>query len=417
MKSATRVLIPFALTLALAPLAAAQDDKETQKKKILQEVEKRLEAEHDRLLKDLEKVIEEALAGKKAAPAPAEEPPKALAPAPAKKARGFLGIGADALSEDEKKDLGVKGGVKIMKIVPDGPAAKAGLQVDDVITAVDGHPLESPTEVPALVQAAGAGGKLKIDYLRDGKKQNTSVTLGRHPDDAQDPAPAPKDDPKAGGDLRERIKKFMDKKEPAPAPKAEGSKPGKKAEPGPEDDVLGQLKGLLDKFDPEQFGLDKEQFKELLEQFMPKDEDGNPKLPDLKELLKGMDLERFFGHQPKEEAPKKEEKKPAPKKDVPAPSGPRAWLGLQPEELAEEMRSQFDLEGGLLLADVVAGGPAEKAGLKKNDILVKIDGKVVKGESTLADYMKSAKPGQEATFTILRKAKEQTLKVTLGEKQ
>ena len=69
------------------------------------------------------------------------------------------------------------------------------------------------------------------------------------------------------------------------------------------------------------------------------------------------------------------------------------------------------------MTDVLAGSPAEKAGLKKNDILTKIDGKAVKGEDSLAKFMSSAKAGQEATLTVLRKSKEQTIKVTVGEKK
>jgi hypothetical protein len=45
------------------------------------------------------------------------------------------------------------------------------------------------------------------------------------------------------------------------------------------------------------------------------------------------------------------------------------------------------------------------------------DGKPVKGEEALAKFMSSAKAGQEATLTVLRKSKEQTFKVTIGEKR
>ena len=97
----------------------------------------------------------------------------------------------------------------------------------------------------------------------------------------------------------------------------------------------------------------------------------------------------------------------------------RPWLGLQPEELSDELRAQLDLEEGtgLLVSDVLEGSPAQKAGLRKNDILLKIDGKPVKGEEMLAGYMKSARVGQESTLTVLRKGKEQTYKVTLAERK
>src|SRR5262249_19125792 len=143
----------------------------------------------------------------------------------------------------------------------------------------------------------------------------------------------------------------------------------------------------------------------------------------LKEMFKNFNLDKFKNLLPKGEEP---EEAPAPKKTEPRktepkkaePKAPRPWLGLQPDDLPDELRAQLDLaEGeGLLVSQVLPGSPAEKAGLKKNDILTKIDGKTVKGEESLATFMSSAKVGQEATLTVLRKSKEQTFKVTIGEK-
>src|SRR5690348_15535840 len=92
------------LGLAFATTAVAQDqDKEALKKDLLKEVEKRLKTEDDKLLKDIEKLIEEELkGGGKAAPkaAPKAEP---KAEAHKRKARGYLGVRLIELSDDEKK--------------------------------------------------------------------------------------------------------------------------------------------------------------------------------------------------------------------------------------------------------------------------------------------------------------------------
>jgi membrane-associated protease RseP (regulator of RpoE activity) len=174
----------------------------------------------------------------------------------------------------------------------------------------------------------------------------------------------------------------------------------------------------------EKFGVDPEQFFE-------KGKDGKYRLNDqLKEMFKGFNFDKFKDFLPKTEPEPEEEPapKPAPRKAEPrkaepkkaeAPKAPRPWLGIQPEELPDELRAQLDLADGegLLVTEVLSGSPAEKAGLKKNDILTKIDGKPVKGEEALAKFMSSAKAGQEATLTVLRKSKEQTYKVTIGEKR
>src|ERR1041384_6868416 len=140
-------------------------------------------------------------------------------------------------------------------------------------------------------------------------------------------------------------------------------------------------------------------------------------------MFKNFNLDKFKdllpkGEEPEAPAPKKESRPRAEPKKA-EPKAPRAWLGVQPEDLPDEPRGEARLpEGeGLLVTEVMPGSPAEKAGLKKNDILTRIDGKAVKGEESLAKFMSTAKAGQEVTLTVLRKAKEQTIKVTISEKR
>ncbi|HVE39975.1 MAG TPA: PDZ domain-containing protein [Planctomycetota bacterium] len=430
MKSVCTLLLGF----AFAATAVAQDqDKDALKRELLKEVEKRLKSEDDKLLKDIEKLIDQELKGGKApqaGPKAEAKPEPKVAPkddAPKRKARGYMGVRPTDLTDEEKKDLGIKSGIKVAEVVPGGPAEKAGLKADDVIVTIDGKAMDSPQDVPSMVQAAGAGATLKIEYLRDGKKKNANVLLAVHPADAQ-PAPQDESKPKEQGkgdeDLRERVKKFLQKKE---APQDE-SKPKGKAKPAPApdeggaDDLFALDEDMFEQFKDmfEKFGVDPEQFFE-------KGKDGKYRLNDqMKELFKNFNFDKFKDLLPKGEepeapapapAPKKEPKRAEPKKAE--PKAPRPWLGVQPEDLPDELRAQLDLpEGeGLLVTDVLPGSPAEKAGLKKNDILTKIDGKSVKGEESLAKFMSTAKAGQEATLTVLRKAKEQTIKVTIGEKR
>ncbi|HUR39345.1 MAG TPA: PDZ domain-containing protein, partial [Planctomycetota bacterium] len=384
-------------------------------------VEKRLKSEEDRLLKDIEKVIDEELsrAGKAPKAAPKAEAP---APGPKRKARGYMGVKLMELSDEDKKDLGVKGGLKVAEVVEGGPAAKAGLQPDDVVTAVDGRAIDSMQELAPIMQAAGPGASVKLELLHDGKKKTVAVTLAPHPADAQQGEP-PKEQGKGEDDLRERVKKFLEKKD---APKDESKpKPKAKGKPAPQEDEADDMLA----FDEDMF----EQFKEMFEkfgvdpeQFFEKGKDGKYRLNDqMKEMFKNFNLDKFKDLLPKSEEPEPDpapRKKTEPRKVEPKKAEPRAsrpWLGLQPEELPDELRAQLDLgEGeGLLVTQVLAGSPAEQAGLKKNDILTKIDGQAVKGEESLAKFMASAKPGQEATLTVLRKSKTQAIKVTIGEKK
>lgn len=450
MKLARKVLSTLAVLGVLAGTAAAQDgDKEATKRKILQEVERRLDQERDRVLKEIERIIDEELARSKKGPA---EPPKAVAPkaeaprieapkieapkpappAPARKVRGYLGVKSSDLTEDEKKALGVRAGVRIEEVLADSPAAKAGLRAEDILTTLNGKDIPTYQDLGAMIQDLGAGATVKLEILRAGKKQEISATLARRPDEPEaEPAPAPrKEDPSAQApELRERVKKFMEQEKAQP--KAE---PPRKAEPAPkpkpapeQDDALALDDELIEQARPllEQLGMEPEQFFE-------RGDDGKWRLVEpYNEYLKGLDLKRFMGEFEKlfksfrgeEEAPKPAppKPKPAPPKPAPppAPAVSRPWLGIQVEGLSEELRAQLDLpEGsGLLVGEVVPGSPAENAGLKKNDILLKLDGKPVQGQETLDEFMGAAKIGQEVTVVVLRKAKEQTFKVTLGERK
>jgi S1-C subfamily serine protease len=172
---------------------------------------------------------------------------------------------------------------------------------------------------------------------------------------------------------------------------------------------MEQFRGLF-----EQFGMDPEQF-------FDQGKDGKYRFKkDWNQLFKGM--EKFFKDMPRglpglepEEEP---EAPPAPKKPAAKkPAAPRVWMGLLGEEVGDDLRAQLDLEGGVLVTDVSPGGPAEKAGLKKSDVILKIDGKPLKGPDALAEFIAGAKAGQDVTVTVLRKGKEQALKLTLAERK
>jgi C-terminal processing protease CtpA/Prc len=417
--------------LVVLPAYAQDKDKEALKKELLEKVSKRIAEEQDKLLKDIEKVIDEELARAKKSSAPTPggvvkpaeppkvEPPKVeppKPPAPEKKARGYLGIRPADLSEDEKKDLGVKNGFKIDEVLAGTPAEKGGLKADDVVTSINGKPVDAAQDVPPIIQAAGAGATLKMEVVREGKKKTLDVTLGRHPDEpaeAEPQAQAPKAAPPAApkeGDLRERVKKFLNKEEedkkaqPQAQPKAAPKKEEPKGDffPALDSEFVDKLKEQLGPL-----GVD-------LDEFLEKGDDGKYHLAETyREKLKGLefDFRKYFG------LPGGEEKKPE-QKAAPRPAV-KPYLGLQPEELPDDIRAQVELEEGvgLLVADVKAGSPAEAAGLKKNDILVKLDDRKMRGEDALAKFMESARAGQDVKVTVIRRGKEQTFTVKLAERK
>jgi len=100
----------------------------------------------------------------------------------------------------------------------------------------------------------------------------------------------------------------------------------------------------------------------------------------------------------------------------------KPFLGVQfmmlNKSVANELNAGRD-SGALIYAGVddpvVAGSPADKAGLKRGDVIVKVDGQDVNEGSSLATRLNQFKPGDEVELTLLRDKKEQKVKVTLSE--
>ncbi|MCS6859802.1 MAG: PDZ domain-containing protein [Abditibacteriales bacterium] len=74
-----------------------------------------------------------------------------------------------------------EGGAKLSEITPNSPAAKAGLKVGDLITAVDGKPLKNYNELVEMIRSKKAGDKLKLTITREGKSVEITVTLEDRP--------------------------------------------------------------------------------------------------------------------------------------------------------------------------------------------------------------------------------------------
>src|SRR5580692_5065989 len=96
-----------------------------------------------------------------------------------KVSHGRMGIGiADVTPENAKffGDKAAMGGV-ITQVEADSPAAKAGLQIGDVITEIDGQKVSDAGELQVLVGQKQPGSKITLNVLRDGKHMTVPVTL------------------------------------------------------------------------------------------------------------------------------------------------------------------------------------------------------------------------------------------------
>ncbi|MES3022701.1 MAG: Do family serine endopeptidase [Pseudomonadota bacterium] len=94
----------------------------------------------------------------------------------------------------------------------------------------------------------------------------------------------------------------------------------------------------------------------------------------------------------------------------------RGWIGVESQDITPELADSFGLsrEAGAIIAGVVRGGPAHRAGIRPGDILLTVEGKRVGGTNEMLRLIAELPPGKRAKMTVLRKDREATLDVTVG---
>src|SRR6202140_3114289 len=96
----------------------------------------------------------------------------------------WLGVESQEISSEKAKELKLPAerGVLLERIVPDSPAAKAGLKDNDVITEVNGQRVEGAAQFRRMIREIPAGRSVQFTVWRDGHAQALSVTLGKSED-------------------------------------------------------------------------------------------------------------------------------------------------------------------------------------------------------------------------------------------
>ena len=221
--------------------------------------------------------------------------------------RGWLGVTIAEVTADKAKELKLPAarGVILSSLEADGPAAKAGLKANDVITEFNGQRVEGTLQFRRLIRETPGGRTVQLTFWRDGRAQSVSVELGAFPD------------------------------------KLEGHG-----------------------FGPKEFKFEMPEF-------------GG----------------KLFGH------------------DIFLQQGPR--LGIDAEDLRGQLGSYFGAPDGegVLVRDVASGTPAEKAGLKAGDVIIKIDGERVRTVHDLREKMRAKRENKTVSVSVIRKGTEMSFNV------
>ncbi|QPJ65416.1 MAG: DegQ family serine endoprotease [Candidatus Nitrohelix vancouverensis] len=93
----------------------------------------------------------------------------------------------------------------------------------------------------------------------------------------------------------------------------------------------------------------------------------------------------------------------------------RGWLGVMIQKITPDLAKSFGLESsdGALVGDVIPGGPADKAGVKRGDVIVKFNGEDIKEMDSLPKVVANTNPNSVVDVIVIRNGEEKTLRVTI----
>ncbi len=95
----------------------------------------------------------------------------------------------------------------------------------------------------------------------------------------------------------------------------------------------------------------------------------------------------------------------------------RGWLGVTIQDMTPELAGKFGLKTatGALVSDVFKDSPAQKAGIKRGDVIIEYDGKAITSVSSLRNMVAQSKVGSEVEITLVRNSIRNKFRVVVNE--
>jgi len=95
----------------------------------------------------------------------------------------------------------------------------------------------------------------------------------------------------------------------------------------------------------------------------------------------------------------------------------RGWLGVSTKDIDQEYQEGLGIDEGALVESVVKSSPADRAGIKRMDVIVGVDGRPVKSSGDLVDAIASRREGNIAKLDVIRGGRRLAISVTLGDRK
>ena len=96
----------------------------------------------------------------------------------------------------------------------------------------------------------------------------------------------------------------------------------------------------------------------------------------------------------------------------------RGWIGVEPQNISPELSSSFRLTNkhGILIAGVLEGGPADRAGMRPGDVLIGINNESIKDVRDLLNKIAQTEPGHVLKFEVVRKSEALDMQLQVGKR-
>jgi serine protease Do len=316
--------------------------------------------------------------------------------------RSWVGIEVQPLLRGMSKEKGIL----VAGAVAEGPAKEAGIASGDFITEINGRPVvdaRSPEDVPLFNQmllTLPVGSKLALRGIRDGRDISWTLTTRE-----REPARSSDSELRGWGLTAQNLSLFdalearrKDKK----GVMVDSLRPGG---PASEAKPSLQVDDVITKVD----GKPVENLQALRDLTM----ELTRKLTATKRALVTYERDDSefltvvkIGPEPEEDKPSQPDK---------------SWIGLETQVVGTELAEALQIAGkkGVRVTHVLPESPAEKAGVKKGDIFLKLDGQVIAASrpddsDLFENLIRAYKPGDEVEINAMRDGKPAKLSIKLG---
>lgn len=322
---------------------------------------------------------------------------------PALATSGYLGVTTRATDADLRRGLDLtRDGLLVNDVEDDSPADRAGIQKGDVILSFNSRSVSDPSELRQLVRQTESGRTVSISVWRDGERRSLDVKLGAVPD--------------GGDDLGEVPAPPI----PSTTPRYPRAPRAPRAPETPEAPRRIEIHGDRD----HDGGSGSTQRRVIIDgKEIPESE--------IDEALKGLDLQMFDGDGQLDARKLQGLVKRKRLEGMEGMEGMRGWggdrgsrsfmsapsrgrLGVRVDKLSDEMRDALGANGdeGVLVLEVMGDTPAQRAGMRAGDIIVKIDDDAVDSPDGLVKVLRGHE-GDKVQVRVLRKGLTKTLEAEL----